>query len=333
MHSLTEVTPLRWRNARPEDLGEVYSLLSAVAAFDDTPCRWTPEDLPEWYAGAGELASEFMVLGFEGASLVSVGWNINGEIPDTVRIDGAVHPAFRHQGIGRSLVAWQLDRARDWFLAWGQGSTVRIVAFSDAAMSNKRSLFTHQGLTPTRWLIDMVCQFPAPGSVADFVVTPVLGIHFVEFGPEWVEPTRQAHNEAFAFRWGSREVSPDDWAASLRADHARPDLSWVAVDDWGTVMGYALNSATWEFDGPRLGWTDRLGVRPAQRGRNIARILLARSLDAFRRAGMDAGGVGMDSVDGGGTPLYQSLGYRATDTIIQFERSESRDAALAALKR
>lgn len=333
VHSLSEVTPLRWRPALTPDLDEVYALLSAISAFDDTPCRWTPDDLPEWFAANGHLSSDLMVLGFEGASLVAVGWDIVGESPGTVRIDGAVHPAFRHQGIGRALVRWQLERARDWFLAVTEAPTLRLIAFSDASLTNKRSLFTHQGLTPTRWLIDMVCPFPAPDSVADFVLTPVLGVRFQQFAEEWVEPTRRCHNEAFADRWGSREVDPEAWAASLAAEHARPDLSWVATNEWGEVVGYALNSATNGFDSPSLGWTDRLGVHPSQRGRNIARILLARSLDSFRRAGMDAGGVGLDSVDGRGTLLYQALGYEATDTIIQFERSESRDEVQAALSR
>lgn len=330
-HSLDAVTPLRWRGAQPADLAEVHALLSAIAAFDDTPQRWGAQDLPVWYSATGPLASVLMAVGFEGASMVAVGWVTVGEVPDTIRLDGAVHPAFRHQGIGRELLRWQLRRARDWFLATDSPGPLRVVAFSDAALSNKRSLLTHQGLGPVRWLIDMVCQFPPSGRVAEFLATPVLGVRFEQFGPEWVEPTREAHNEAFADRWGTEEVNAEDWAESLTADHARPDLSWVAVDERGTVVGYALNSSTQDLGGPALGWTDRLGVRPAQRGRNIARVLLARSLDSFRRAGMDAGGVGLDSVDGGGTSLYRSLGYEPTDTIIQYELRETPAEARAAL--
>lgn len=330
-HSLDEVTPLRWRAAVREDLPEVHSLLSAISAFDDTTQRWGPDDLHDWYAATGELASDFIVVGFEGSSMVAVGWDAVGEAPNTVRLDGAVHPAFRHQGIGRALLRWQLDRARDWFVAYGGEGHLRHLAFTDAKLSNKRGLLEHAGLRPTRWLIDMVCSFPLPSRVAEFVVTPVLGIRFEPFGEGWIEPCRLAHNEVFAERWGSSEVGPDAWAASLAGEDARPGLSWVAVDEAEQVVGYALNSAAEEPGGPRVGWTDRLGVRPAQRGRNIARVLLARSLDAFRRAGMDAGGVGLDSVDGGGTELYRSLGYNATDTIIQYELHESPAEARAAL--
>ena len=329
-HSLDEVTPLRWRAAELADLPEIHSLLTAVSAFDDTTQRWGPEELEEWYSATGELASDLIVIGFEGGSMVAVGWNVT-ETTGTIRLDGAVHPAFRHQGIGRQLFRWQLDRARDWFLAFGDGPDVCHLAFSDASMSNKRSMFEHAGLRATRWLIDMVCTFPLTSRVAEFVVTPVLGVRFEQFSDRWVEPTREAHNAAFADRWGARPVGPEDWIASLAVEHARPELSWVAIDELERVVGYALNSSASEPGGPSIGWTDRLGVRPEQRGRNIARVLLARSLDSFRRAGKDAGGVGLDSVDGGGTTLYRSLGYEATDTIIQYELHESREQARAAL--
>lgn len=330
-HSLDDVSPLRWRAAGRDDLPEIHSLLSAVAAFDDTTLRWGADDMHDWYASTGELASDLIVIGYEGSTLVAVGWSTVGEMPGTVRLDGAVHPAFRHQGIGRALLTWQLDRARDWFLAFGDAPELRHLAFSDASMTNKRALFEHAGLRPTRWLIDMICHFPFTTRVAEFVITPVLGVRFEQLSERWIEPTREAHNAAFADRWGARAVGPEDWIASLGVEHSRPELSWIAIDELDRVVGYALNSAACEPGGPNLGWTDRLGVRPEQRGRNIARVLLARSLDSFRRAGMDAGGVGMDSVDGGGTGLYRSLGYEATDTIIQYELHESPDVAAAAL--
>lgn len=329
-HGLDEVTPLRWRAADLADLPEIHSLLTAVSAFDDTSQRWGPEELQEWYAATGELASDLIVIGFEGASMVAVGWNVT-ETPGTIRLDGAVHPAFRHQGIGRRLFHWQLDRARDWFLAFSDAPELCHLAFSDAPMTNKRSLFEHAGLRATRWLIDMVCLFPPTSRVAEFVLTPVLGVRFEPFSDRWVERTREAHNVAFADRWGAEPVGPEAWVASLAVEHARPELSWIAIDESDRVVGYALNSSTSEPGGQSLGWTDRLGVRPEQRGRNIARVLLARSLDSFRRAGMDAGGVGLDSVDGGGTTLYRSLGYQPTDTIIQYELHESREQARAAL--
>lgn len=320
--NLNELTPLQWRPARADDLPDVFALFSAIAAFDDTSQRWSLEELRDRYAtvNAAEDADGPMMLGFDGASLVAAGWCtvIRGPEP-SVRLDGAVHPAYRHQGIGRALLRWQQADACAWRDRHNPGEGLRMLGFSDAALTGKRHLYLRLGLAPVRWFIDMVCHFPPPRQVAAFLRTPALGVRFSTLTPDLVEAARDAHNEAFAERFGSRPLGQQEWATSLDRESSRPDLSWVAIDELGRVVGYALNSVVQTGHTHGLGWTDRLGVRPSHRGRSIARILLARSLDSFRQAGLEAGGVGLDSVDGGGTELYRALGYEATDTIIQYE--------------
>jgi mycothiol synthase len=327
--NLNDLTPLEWRPARTDDLPEVFGLLTAIATFDDASQRWSLEELQDWYAGshpgmksnAGpgveNRADAPMMLGFDENSLVAAGWNT--VVGCAVRLDGAVHPAYRHQGIGRALLRWQQAVAHSWQASHAPGQSVRMLGFSDATLTGKRHLYERHGLRPTRWFIDMLCQFPPPQRAVDYAVTPALGIRFSTLTADLVEATRDAHNEAFAERFGSQALGTEEWAASLNRDGACAELSWVAVDEFGRVIGYALNSVVQHPGAPGLGWTDRLGVRPSHRGRNIARILLARSLDSFHRAGLEAGGIGLDSVDGRGTDLYRLLGYEATDTIIQYE--------------
>lgn len=320
--NLNDLTPLHWRQARADDLSDVFALFSAIASFDDTSHRWTLEELQDRYAAISEpvAADGPMMLGYDGSSLVAAGWCtvVRGTATD-IRLDGAVHPAYRHQGIGRALLRWQQTEARAWRDRHAEGQSLRMLGFSDASLTGKRHLYRRLELEPVRWFLDMVCHFPTPPQVAAYLRTPSLGVRFSPLTPDLVEATRDAHNEAFAERFGSQALGQREWAASLNREGARPDLSWVAIDEFGRVVGYALNSVVQTPGSHGLGWTDRLGVRPSHRGRSIARILLARSLRSFREDGLEAGGVGMDSVDGGGTGLYRSLGYEATDTIIQYE--------------
>ena len=320
--NLNDLTPLEWRRALTDDLPELFGLLAAIATFDDASQRWSLEELRERHAAGAEEngAGSPIMVGFDETSPVAVGWNtsIPGSDPG-VRLDGAVHPAYRHQGIGRALLRWQMAVARASHARSAPGQDLRMLGFSDATLTGKRHLYEWQGLSPTRWFIDMMCRFPPARPVAEYLATPALGIDFRPLVPELVEATRAAHNEAFAARFGSRELGPEDWAASLRRDGARADLSWLAVDEYGRVVGYALNSELRQSGTSGLGWTDRLGVRPSHRGRSIARILLARSLASFHQAGLEGGGIGLDSVDGRGTDLYRLFGYEATDTIIQYE--------------
>lgn len=320
---LNDLTPLQWRPASAEDLPEVFALFSAISSFDETSQNWSLDELRDWHTDSmanAEVAAGPMMLGYDETSLVAAGWcTVIRAAEATVRLDGAVHPAYRHQGIGRALLRWQQEAARGWRDRHAAGRSLRMLGYSDEALVGKRHLYLRLGLHPRCWFIDMVCQFPPPPRVAAYLRTPALGIRFITLTPDLVEATRDAHNEAFAQRFGSHALGAQEWAASLARAEARPDLSWVALDEVGRVIGYALNSVVKDNGARGPGWTDRLGVRPAYRGRSIARILLARSLDSFRRAGLAAGGVGLDSVDGGGTDLYRSLGYQATDTIIQFE--------------
>ena len=50
---------------------------------------------------------------------------------------------------------------------------------------------------------------------------------------------------AFADHWGSTPITPDRWHQQVRGFGARPDLSFVAVDDAnGDVVSFCLNKPT-----------------------------------------------------------------------------------------
>nr|WP_239579034.1 GNAT family N-acetyltransferase [Microlunatus panaciterrae] len=154
------------------------------------------------------------------------------------------------------------------------------------------------------------------------------GVTIVPFSDELSEGVRRAHNEAFADHWGSQPVDRTRWQEQLVRADARPEWSWVALDgETGEVTGYAMNAAyrqDWDAQGYSEGWTDRLGVRRAWRGRGIARALLCASMRSFADAGLEAAGLGVDSDNPTGAfQLYESLGYRAGETIVMHALTEN----------
>ncbi len=111
------------------------------------------------------------------------------------------------------------------------------------------------------------------------------------------------------------------WEEQLRRSSFRMGWSWVALDaQTSEVVGYVTNSAytqDWAAQGFTEGWTDRLGVRRAWRGRGIASALLARSMQSFHEAGLEAAGLGVDSDSPTGAfGLYRHLGYRSIDMTV-----------------
>ncbi|NNG19064.1 GNAT family N-acetyltransferase [Naumannella sp. ID2617S] len=326
-HPLDDVTPLTWTPATFADVEEIHALSTAIYYLDEPAERWAREDVEESFARMGDDVQQCVFVGRDGESVVALIWNNFTDYPgDRVRLAGAVHPAYRHQAIGRKMFAWQRRAAWQFWQRDNGDRPLTMLAFTDEKLSGRRRLYLHGGMREARWFIDMHCQFSDMGDQVDQAIALELpGVRVVPFGSEHVEATRDCHNEAFGSAWNSKPIDEVGWAESIARGQSRPEWSWVALADDGRVVGYALSARYGDEDVE--GWTDRLGVRPEWRGRGLARILLARSLDSFRNSGLEGGGLGVDSHNGGGMELYRSLGYEATDTMIQYECTAPQDLA------
>lgn len=329
-HELDDITPLVWREAKRADLGELGDLLTAINYFDDPTQNYgIDEVIALWDADHSPYSR--LVMGWEAQCAVAFVWNQRTDATDAleVRLAGGVHPAYRHQTIGRKAFAWQRDQALADHEQAGSGEPLRLVAYSDEKLAGKRETYALGGLEPGRWFLDMRASLTGDGTrLAELLAEPApTGIRFVPWSPELCASCREAHNAAFEEEWNSDPIDADAWHAQVHRPAARLDWSWLAVDVDDRVVGYALNSEVTGDDGAE-GWTDRLGVRPSHRGRGIATALLARSLDSFRRAGAESGGLGLDARGSDGLGLYRSVGYSASDVIIEYAAEGS--ALLAA---
>lgn len=333
-HELDDVTPLTWSAPSYRELEEIADLLTAIYYFDEPTQRFTLDDLEDFYR-RNPNPTDHIVVGREADSVVAYGWNavyVEDVSPRRIRLGGGVHPAFRHQSIGRKLLAWQQERARDWYLDThtAESGPLRMLAYVDEKLGNQRDLYRRAGMTKRRWYLDMYCRL---GAMTPEEPPEVPGIQVIAYRPDLSEAIRQAHNDAFAAHPEAQPIRPASWAESMMRSSARPEWSWVAVNDDGEVVGYALNSAyaPHPYSEEYLeGWTDRIGVRPAWRRRGIARALLIRSLQSFRDAGLERGGLGVDSHKGTDSlGMYHSIGYHETDTIIRYGLDETYDQIVA----
>lgn len=324
-HPLDDLTPLTWHPVTFDDIESVHDLLTAIYYFDEPAERWSEDDLADSFSRAGTTLAETVFVGRDQDSVVALAWNNFVDYPgNRVRLVGEVHPAYRHQRIGRNLFAWQRQAAWEWWQRQRPDKPLTLIAQVDEKHTGKRGLYLRSGMRETRWFVDMHCVFAEMADRLDRALTLDLrGVRVVPFSAEHAESTRECHNEAFGSVWGSEPIDKIAWAESLTRGQCRPEWSWLALDREDQVVGYALNAHYGEDD--QEGWTDHLGVRPGWRGLGLARILLARSLDSFRTAGLEGGGLGVDSHNGGGMELYRSIGYEATDTIIQYECTAPED--------
>lgn len=324
---LSRATGLEWQPLQEADLPGLSGLLTAIELLDEPTERHSLVELQEAW-DAGEMAGGDAVVGrLSGGEIVAHAWSFVDPDPvDAERrryLTGGVHPGFRQQGIGRTVLDWQVAAAA------AAGGSTQLVCFVDEHLAEQRELFALAGFRPVRWSSDMVLSFADTPSHAEPVLPETVEI--IRFDPSLADAVRECHDTCFAEHPMSRPVDPDAWRRSLARPAARPEWSWIARDtERDQVIGYALNSddsSAEPEDGtgdplPREGWTDRLGVLPSRRGQGIAAALLLRSMADFRAAGLDGAGLGVDFFDAeSGRSLYRRVGYRAVRTSIMYVRA------------
>ncbi len=293
------------------DLTDVCALHQRSLTHDGVPQRIQLEELEE------ELDDEHVVLATDTrVALVDgrpAGYAYTYHLPSELReercyVFGTVDPQYRRRGVGTALMQWGLERGAVQLRSTGRTLPRYLRTHTYDYIVDAIALFRRLGLTPVRYgeeLLRPLVDLP-PLAVPE-------GVAIVPWPDDRDEEIRVAKNIAFADHWGSTPTSVGHWEQSVRGFGARPDLSFIALDDTGAVIGHCLNK---RFDtdddllGRRDAWIDNLGTLPQWRGRGVASALVAHSLHAFAAAGCTHASIGVDSENPtGAARLYRQLGF------------------------
>ncbi len=308
----------------PADVTDAAALLAVAETVDDTGEHWSPEDLTEWWVNdLVDLARDGLAVRTTGGELVA--WATVLALPtfrDAFRIDleARVHPAWRGRGIGRALLAWQLDRGREVHAERHPRSPAVLAVSAPSAMTSLGGLLRRAGFEPERWYRTL--ERPLTGLPE---VPAVDGIELAPFVRERDEEVRQAHNASFTQHHGSAERDETTWRTLFTGQRAfRPDLSVLALED-DAVVGYALGYVH-EADSRANGYDQvhfgQIGVLPAARGRGVASAAIVAVLRAAAGAGCRTAGLDVDSGNPtGALRLYESLGFRTARTQVSWSRA------------
>lgn len=245
----------------------------------------------------------------------------SGERQERVFLVGRVAPDMRGNGIGRSLLAWQIERATEklrmcdpaipWYMRTQEWDWI-----DDALRLHRRF-----GLEIVRWFEEMARPLSAPLEVA--VPDEISIVGWDEVAPN---DLLAVSNEAFADHWGSTPRDEVSWNHVLASSTVRTDLSFVATVA-GQPVGYSLNGyfgSDEAVTGRRDGWIESLGVTRPWRRRGIAAALIARSLDAFSQAGFTHAMLGVDADNpSGAAGLYSRLGFERLHRSVVAELAVS----------
>lgn len=313
-------------NLRPvtaADFPAITDMVRRAEAFDGIPRVLHDDELAE------DLDDEQVVLATDTRVAVAagddsvMGYVYTYHLPSDVReercyVFGTVDPSWRRRGIGRALIDFGVSRATEQLRSSSHDLPryVRVQQYQWIADAHR--LYAAAGFTPVRYHEEMVRSLhdvPSPRHVD--------GLHIVPWPVERGEEIRTVKNLAFADHWGSTPSTAANWAKMIDGHGARPDLSFVALDDAGNVVAHCWCARYPDDDellGRRDGWIESLGTLRHWRGRGVASALISHALRAFAAGGLTHASLGVDSANPtGAARLYAALGFESTHRSITHE--------------
>lgn len=231
-----------------------------------------------------------------------------------VDLSGGVRPEWQGRGLGRDLLAWQIDRARE--IHADRAPTDSWETHADALLGNDSALrlFERLGLTPARYWFDMVAP---TRSAEELPASPLpAGLTVATYQADREKDLHEAHMEAFLDHWGFQRRALDEWAPlSVRSEDFLPDLSLLALDGHD-IAGYVLS---YRDTDPKRIYLGQVGVRRPWRRRGLAAALLSQVLARAARDGFDMAwlGVDADSPTGAGG-VYERVGFRNDHRAVTY---------------
>jgi mycothiol synthase len=243
---------------------------------------------------------------------------------------GAVHPAYRNQGVGSVLIAWAESRAKD----ASQNVPVGIKTVLQSSLFEKEydaiKLYKDHGYAPVREWVHLAIEMNEQPVISSL---PGLTVREMDLDNDW-DIVGPAMDEAFTDHWGyiaeelvqPVELDQADPKNEAEAIHPTddsysnsPGYCFIVLDGETVVGGILCNAKLIERND-----TGRVGsifVRPAYRKRGIAKTLMLTAFDAFwingvRRVITDTDANSFTD----STRLYKGLGMEIYRSEFTFEK-------------
>ncbi|MEV4513652.1 GNAT family N-acetyltransferase [Dactylosporangium sp. NPDC049525] len=233
---------------------------------------------------------------------------------DRLELVGGVHPDRRGAGLGRELLAWQLERAaaRHAEVAPGAPWQAQVIA-GDADVAAVR-LFERFGFAVARYFLDMVAPTTPPP------VAPLAdGVRIAPYERARERDLHAVHTAAFRELWGYQERTFESWAPlTVHSEAFQPELSRLALAG-DAIAGYVLSYAS---DVPGRLYVGHVGTAGSWRRKGVATALLAEVLTGAGRAGYTHASLDTDADNPtGAAGIYAKVGFVIEQRVVAYRRA------------
>jgi mycothiol synthase len=249
-----------------------------------------------------QWSKEAWVWEEDGRVVGSATFGIHGDAADIRGIVGE-----RGRGIGTEI----LERGEAFAKANGMK---KILTGASEPNAEARALFEGRGYREVRRFYEMAIELteePAVPALPD-------GLMVDELREGEQRAFYDALNESFADHWQWHPTPFEEWAA-IRKDqhHDEHGPVWFVIRDGDELAAVTRND-------PQVaggGYVGAIGVRPAWRGKGLAKVLLYRTFAEFWRRGTTRVTLDVDTENAtGATHLYERVGMHVETCGVAFEK-------------
>jgi len=225
-----------------------------------------------------------------------------------------VDPTRRDKSVRDALVQW-ID-ARTQQVKDPQGRPHRLRSGCDLCNESRLELLSDVGFSPARYAFKMRVELP--NRAADYPLPQTLRL--IPWDPERDDEALSVFSKAFAEHWGLPTQDAQMWEQRfVGVPQFRADLSVLALQG-DTPVGLCVNWV--RVDAPTIGWIEAIGVIPSHRGQGVADAMMSRSLEAFRKDGLSAAELDVDTENPtGALQLYEKHGFRRVSQTVVLEKT------------
>jgi mycothiol synthase len=227
-----------------------------------------------------------------------------------VIINGAVHPEYRRQGIGRRLLQTAMEHGRT------LGAKIAHIPIARSLPS--ASHFARiNGFRVARRFHQM---YLITGQEQALALPP--GFEIRHFKPGDEPDLCNLQNLAFSHHWGFHPNTADEISYLVNTSPYRPE-GILFVSSGPTKVGYC-----WTAKHPvknEQGLIQMIGVDPRYRVQGLGKALLLAGTDYLRKMGVKKVELVVDSKNRPARQLYQAVGFEIEDTILWHQQKLTAD--------
>lgn len=306
---------LKWQQLQAADLAELITLIRYCEVADKSLHSVSEQRLSLFLEyNLGVLPAEALV-GRDTTGKIQAFAAVEIQIPDVdlvrAEVVAFISPEFRGRGIGRAVLKWQEQRARQLFVSVVEPDAqleARLANLVDAHMNDRRRLYMAAGFSPKRTFDVMYYSFTTEQVTA---VSP-RNNYVIEPWTVVAETTlQQMHDRAFADHWGTLEETRSWWTLARPA--LEPRWSYAAFSSTGELAGYIMvckHPARWVAAQRSEAYIELLGVSPEARDYGVGKALLTHAMAAVQASHINAIGLDVDCDNShGAREFYKRMGF------------------------